>query len=79
MSNKLILILIACLFCTCTKKSYGPKLLTDSASNSLNFGLIGLNDDHLFLNKINDVTLYDFNGNQIKILKSALAYLEIRL
>jgi len=54
----------------CGKKDVGPQLQTDYSPNSLNFGLIGINQNNLFLNKVNDVTAYDFNGNQIKILNT---------
>jgi hypothetical protein len=54
----------------CGKKDIGPQLQTDTSPNSLNFGLIGINQNNLFLNKVNDVTAYDFNGNPIKILNT---------
>lgn len=69
---KLNLIFCLLLFGTlaCGKKDIGPQLQTDYSLNSLNFGLIGINQNNLFLNKVNDVTAYDFNGNQIKILNT---------
>ncbi|MDI1235029.1 MAG: hypothetical protein PSX81_12155 [bacterium] len=54
----------------CTKKDNGPRLINDTSPNSLNFGLIGINQNNLYLNKVNDVTAYDFGGNQIKILNT---------
>lgn len=54
----------------CGKKDTGPKLSLDTTPNSLNFGLIGINQNNLFLNKVNDVMSYDFNGNPIKILNT---------
>ncbi len=55
-------------FITACKKM--PVTLTDSAKNSINFGLIGLSGNNLYLNKVNVITSYDFNGNKIKSLKT---------
>lgn len=68
LNHLLCLLLIGAM--ACGKKDIGPQLQTDTSPNSLNFGLIGINQNNLFLNKVNDVTAYDFNGNQIKILNT---------
>ncbi len=67
--RELGLLLLIALLCFSTGAPYrGPKMMYDVGLNSMNFGLIGLNNDYLILNKVNDVTAYDFNSNQVKIL-----------
>ena len=70
MKLNLIICLLLIGALACGKKDIGPQLLTDASPTSLNFGLIGINQNNLFLNKVNDIVTYDFNGNPIKVINT---------
>lgn len=69
MKHKYILILIG-LVCMSLSKSYEPVVKYDNARNSYNCGLIGLSNNLLVLNKVNDITAYDLNGGLLNIIKT---------
>lgn len=63
------IILTTCLIAACSKDPY-DNLANDTRLTAMNTGLIAVNNDFLFLNKVNDITLYDFGGTQIRILNT---------
>ncbi|MES2616528.1 MAG: hypothetical protein V4613_01535 [Bacteroidota bacterium] len=73
MKKYFIGIIIVLIVQACGKDDYQNLKVEDNLT-AMNGGLIGLNDNYLFLNKVNDVTLYQLNGTQVKILETYNRY-----